>query len=47
MKFLIAPMQEMVAFEEAKKLLADKEVNIRFGGQFETSYDLRAYRGDS
>ena len=37
MKFLIAPMQEMVAFEEAKKLLADKEVNISFSGLADSS----------
>ena len=37
MKFLIAPMQEMAAFEEAKKLLAKKEVNIGFSGLSDSS----------
>lgn len=37
MKFLVAPMQEMAAFEEAKKLLAKKEVNIGFSGLSDSS----------
>ena len=37
MKFFIAPMQEMAAFEEAKKLLAKKEVNIGFSGLSDSS----------
>ena len=37
MKFLIEPMLEMAAFEEAKKLLANKEVNIGFSGLSDSS----------
>ncbi len=37
MKFLTAPMQEMMAFEEATKLLAKKEVNIGFSGLSDSS----------
>ncbi len=37
MKFLVEPMQEMAAFEEAKKLLAKKEVNIGFSGLSDSS----------
>ena len=37
MKFLVEPMQEMAAFEEAKALLAKKEVNIGFSGLSDSS----------
>ena len=37
MKFLSAPMQEMAAFEEAKKLLDKEEVNIGFSGLSDSS----------
>lgn len=37
MKFLVEPMQEMVAFEEAKKILAKNEVNIGFTGLSDSS----------
>ena len=37
MKFLVEPMQEMAAFEEAKALLANKEVNIGFSGLSDSS----------
>ena len=37
MKFFIEPMQEMAAFEEAKKLLTKKEVNIGFSGLSDSS----------
>lgn len=37
MKFLTEPMQEMAAFEEAKKLLKKTEVNIGFSGLSDSS----------
>ncbi len=37
MKFLVSPLQEMAAFEDAKKLLAKKEVNIAFSGLSDSS----------
>lgn len=37
MKFLVSPLQEMVAFEDARKLLAKKEVNIGFSGLSDSS----------
>ena len=37
MKFLTEPMQEMAAFEEAKKLLEKTEVNIGFSGLSDSS----------